>query len=359
MKTDSYFSHGDVTPDKVYKMSNTRPLIVCVNCLSKAERETVQEQMTFEALGDILQCLERVVDTSSSRNSERQATIMHRLASTQSSALDSEIQSEIKTCRNHEMLKKESCELLFLSKTNRNQVLVKTLLGFANFDSNFTLQLLTEKKLYALCSAYEAILSLKHSLVTTAPAVMRNLRLYKTTQKRDLLETIGAPSGGKHTTLTNVINEDLPTLLPPTNDFITCDDNLQVKRVCSSSKLKEKFKFTVKVVNSHVHFQNTSDKNSSVLKNKDNQPKNWLKKPAKVQIEDFEGKIVTYEREARKVRSNLVESWLSEELTDLKENRDPVARLSRLRRSRLSEHVLYPCPNCGGEGRLRLIIRNN
>ena len=257
------------------------------------------------------------------------------------------------------MLGKESCELLFLSKTNRNQVLVKTLLGFANFDSNFTLQLLTEKKLYALCSAYEAILSLKHSLVTTAPAVMRNLRLYKTTQKRDLLETIGAPSGGKHTTLTNVINEDLPTLLPPTNDFITCDDNLQVKRVCSSSKLREKFKFTVKVVNSHVHFQNTSDKNSSVLKNKDNQPKNWLKKPAKLQIEDFEGKIVTYEREARKVRSNLVESWLSEELTDLKENRDPVARLSRLRRSRLSEHVLYPCPNCGGEGRLRLIIRNN
>ena len=338
-------------------MSDTRALVVCDKCLGKAEVETTQEQTTFAALCDILQCLDSVLDSGSSRNAELLSVIMHRLAFTQTSVIDSEIELEIKSCKTHESLKKESCELQFLSKGNK--VLIKTLLGFSKFALNTELEQLSSKKLYALCTAYEAVLSLKHSKVTTVPAVMRNLRLYKATHNRDLLDTVGAPSGGKHTTLSLVMNADLPTLLPPTNDFISCDDNLQVKRVCSSSKLKEAFKHTVKVVNSHVHFQNTKDKLSSVLKDEANQPNKWLKKPEKFQIEDFEVKIVTYEREARKVRSNLVGGWLTEELSDVGENRDPVAKLIKLRRSRPSEHVVYPCPNCGGEGKLFLKMSAN
>jgi hypothetical protein len=278
---------------------------------------------------------------------------MHRLASTQSSLLDSEIQLELKSCKSHQILKNEGGELDFLSKPNRSEVLMNTFLGFANLNANTPLQMVTEKKLYALCTAYEAVLSLKHSSVTTAPAVMRNLRLYKTTHSRQLLETVGSPSGGKHTLLNSVINAELPTLLPPNNDFITCDDNLQVKRVTSSSKLKEEFKHMVKVVNSHVHFQGRDDKIGHVLKNKANQPKNWLKTPDKSEIEEFERKVSTYEKEARKVRTSLVGDWLTEELKDMTTNRDPVAKLTRLRRSRPGEHILYPCPNCGGEGTLK------
>ena len=102
--------------------------------------------------------------------------------------------------------------------------------------------------------------------------VLRNLRLYKATHSQKLLEVIGAPSGGQRTLLRSLINEELPPLMPPSNDFVSCDDNLQVKKVTSSSKLKEQFKHTVKVVNSNVYFQNTSDKLSHVLKNAQNQP---------------------------------------------------------------------------------------
>ena len=54
--------------------------------------------------------------------------------------------------------------------------------------------------------------------------------------------------------------------------------------------------------------------------------------------------------EGRKVRSVVVDGWMSDELRDLKQNRDPVAKLTRLRRSRTDDPNVYPCPNCGGEG---------
>ena len=142
-------------------MSKTRALIVCDNCLTKAEWETQSEIKTTAALSDILKFLDSVVDSTSSTNTELVSVIMHRLALSQSSALDKEIQLELKTCKNHETLMKESCELKFLSKTNKSEVLIKTLLGFAKLEADTSLQILTEKKLFALCTAYEAILSMK------------------------------------------------------------------------------------------------------------------------------------------------------------------------------------------------------
>ena len=334
-------------------MSSSFPLAVCHTCLVQAERDTSSEQTTFEALSDITKCLDSVSDISSYRNADLVAAILHRLAGTQTRNIDFEIKSEFGTPKTPKTLQKESSEILFLSKPNKNQAVIKTLLGFASLDSQTELNKLTPKKLYALCTAYEAILSLRNSLVTTAPAVMRNLRLYKTTHSRELLETIGAPSGGKSTTVGSVMNAELPKLLPPEKDFVTCDDNLQVKRVTSSSKLKEQFKHSVKVVNSHVHFQNETDKVSSVLKNEKNQPKNWLKQPDSECIEKFEEKVSSYEKDARKVRSNLVSGWLAEEVEDQNVSRDRVAKLSRLRSSRPGEYVLYPCP-CGAEGKVRM-----
>lgn len=337
---------------KVNKMSNTRILFVCRLCLTRAKEETQDEIRTFSILSGIHNSLQSLSDTASDRNNTLIAAIMHKLAQVQSNRLNNEIKAELKTPKTHELLRSECEEIVFLSKINRNSVLIQTLLGFGNIKSNTNLENMSEKKLYALCSAYEAVLSLKHSNVTTAPAVKRNLILYKATHSANLVESVGSPSGGRHSLLSQILNSDLPPLPTPHNDFISCDDNLQIKRVTSSSKLKENFKHTVKVVNSHVFFQNEKDTQSQVLKNESNQPKYWLKPPTKSEVDEFEAKILSYETEARKVRTCLVEGWLSEELADINANRDPASRLSWLRRTRPGEHVLYPCPSCGGEGRL-------
>ena len=319
--------------------------------METASRESESEVKTFQLLTDILASLDSDLNTTSPRNQELLSSIMHKLACSQSSVLYSEIQSEMSVRKNHEILREESSELVFLSKSSRNSVLVKTLLGFANLEMSSELQNLSQNRLYALCTAYEAILSMKHSLVTTAPAVMRNVMLYKITHSRQLLDMVGAPSGGKHSVLSSIIKSELPHLFPPANDFVSCDDNLQVKRVISSSKLKEGHKFTVKVVDSHVNFQNNSDKVTNVLRKEANKPVHWLKKPDKPDIDKFENKLPGYEIEGRKVRSVVVGGWMSEEVRDLRGNRDPVAKLTRLRRSRPEELNLYPCSNCGGEGR--------
>ena len=325
---------------------------MCRLCVARAREETQNEMRTFSILSDILSSLQSVSDTASDRNNALVAAIMHKLAQLQSNKLNHEIQTELKTPNTHEVIKNECEELVFLSKTNRNSVLIQTLLGFSNINLNTHLEKIPEKKLFALCTAYEAVLSMRHSNVTTAPAVMRNLRLYKATHSRNLVESVGSPSDGRHSVLSQLLNSELPPLPTPGNDFISCDDNLQIKRVTSSSKLKENYKHTVKVVNSHVFFQNEQDTHSKVLKNESNQPKHWLKPPTKLDVEEFESRISSYETEARKVRTSLVEGWLSEELADIGANRDPVSRLSWLRRTRPGEHVLYPCPGCGGEGRL-------
>ena len=222
-------------------------------------------------------------------------------------------------------------------------------MGFGKLGIDAGYDSLPIEKLYSLCTAYEAILSLKHSKVTTAPAVMRNLIIYKTTHNRQLLEAVGAPSGGRHSFLEGIMNASLPSLNPPINDFVNCDDNLQVKRVVSSSKLKENFKHTVKVVDSHVYLQNEDDKTGHVLKDRNNQPRNWLKPPTEADINLFEVRIEDYQMKARKVRFNLLDQWLAEETTCNQEF-DPIAKLIKLRRSMPDDHNIFPCLSCGGEG---------
>ena len=326
--------------------------------METASKESESEVKTFKLLTDILDILDSDLNTTSPRNQELLSSVMYKLSSSQSLVLDSEIQSEISVRKTHKILRAESSEIAFLSKTNKNNVLLKTLFGFAKLDMSTELQNMSPAKLYALCTAYEAILSMKHSLVTTAPAVMRNVMLYKITHSRQLLDMVGAPSGGKHSVLSSIIRSELPHLFPPANDFVSCDDNLQVKRVISSSKLKEGHKFTVKVVDSHVNFQNNSDKLTSVLKKEENKPVHWLKKPDQSDIDEFENKLPGYEMEGRKVRSVVVGGWMLDEIRNIKENKDPVAKLTRLRRSRPEEQNVYPCSNCGGEGKISVKINS-
>ena len=146
------------------------------------------------------------------------------------------------------------------------------------------------------------------------------------------------------------MNSDLPKLRPPVNDFVNCDDNLQVKRVVSSSKLKEGFKHTVKVVDSHISLQNIEDQTGHVLSDLSNRPNNWMRKPTASDVDVLEKKITEYELEGRKVRSILLNKWLKSEMKDINLCRDPVGKLIRLRRSMPDNHYIFPCVECGGEG---------
>ena len=328
--------------------------MICDECLDRAKGDSTSqfESKTHKLLKHFLHSLNSdEVDTTSDRNSELVSLIMHRLATLQSSVIDSEIQAEIRSPKTHETLKGNCCENKFLRHENRSVALLRTLMGFGKLGIDAGYDSLPIEKLYSLCTAYEAILSLKHSKVTTAPAVMRNLIIYKTTHNRQLLEAVGAPSGGRHSFLEGIMNASLPSLNPPINDFVNCDDNLQVKRVISSSKLKEGFKHTVKVVDSHICLQNKDDVHNSVLKNEANQPKNWLRDPTVSDVEVFELKIEEYQIEARRVRSTLLNRWLEDESKDLQMGVDPVTKLTRLRRSRPDDLHIFPCVKCGGEGR--------
>ena len=136
---------------------------MCRLCLARAREETQSEMKTFSTLSDILSSLQSVSDTDSDRNNTLLAAIMHKLAQLQNKRLSYEVNTELKTAKTHEVIKNECEEAVFLSKMNRNSVLIQTLLGFGNIDLDTNLEKMSEKKLYALCTAYEAVLSLKHS----------------------------------------------------------------------------------------------------------------------------------------------------------------------------------------------------
>ena len=257
-------------------------MLLCEDCLERAknDKQFLCERETFSKFSEFLGYLvSDTLDLSSLRNVELLSFIMHRLAILQSHAIDEEIHNEMLNSKTHLTLRQNSQDVEFLLKSERNIPLIRTLLGFSKMEYDTDISSLSRKKAYALCTAYEAILGARHSNVTTSPAVMRNMVLLKKTHNRQSVQFIGAPTGGMPTMLNSILNSPLPLLCPPDNDFVSCDDNLQVKRVVSSSKLKEGFKHSVKVVNSHIYLQNEGDQLGHILKNEDNKPMNWLRKP--------------------------------------------------------------------------------
>ena len=64
-----------------------------------------------------------------------------------------------------------------------------------------------------------------------------------------------------------------------------------MKRVVSSSKLREGFKHSVKVVNSHIFLQNANDQTGQILKDENNKPSCWLRSPTASDVDDFSKKI--------------------------------------------------------------------
>ena len=100
-------------------------------------------------------------------------------------------------------------------------------------------------------------------------------------------------------------------------------------------------------MNNHAYFQSETDKSSEVLKNPENQPRNWMHKPLKEEVEKFEKIMVDFEKSAKKVRNDLLSTWIREEKNCWG---DPVQRLNTLRTSSEEEDV-WPCYNCSQLGK--------
>ena len=78
------------------------------------------------------------------------------------------------------------------------------------------------------------------------------------------------------------------------------------------------------------------------MKNENNRPANWLKKPTSDHIDTFVVKSQEYAEQAKLVRESLMKSWIRE-LSD--EKICVVNRLNMLRNSREEKNV-WPCPKC-------------
>ena len=84
---------------------------------------------------------------------------------------------------------------------------------------------LSSAKVKSLCIAYESLLGITNTNLTTAPSIARNLKLLKATHSRVLLAETGYPTGGSYSLIQNLSISPLPELVPPsTGDFVSADD---------------------------------------------------------------------------------------------------------------------------------------
>ena len=321
------------------KSPRHRDIPICSTCLNSAV--SGDHWQVTECLDKMLVLSEALYDRDvvSEENIVKINKIMDNIIRTQNKYLKKECLDLIKEQKSHENIKTSST-FKFITSGERNSVLLNALLSFVKM-SSINLELAPVKKLSRLCLVYETVLSTRNLNVVTLPSLSNNLRLLKLTHNKALVNSVGYPSGGKYHTIQRLANKDLPRLMPPSGDFISTDDNMQIKRVVASRDLRENFKFNVKVVNNHAFFQTENDKHNKILQNPYLKPKNWLHDPTAEEVDMFEAVINSYQAEAKKVRMDLLSLWIEEE-----ENSwgDLVHRLNFLRTSKAGN--IWPCQLC-------------
>lgn len=206
-----------------------RIVAVCETCIDNAQKDTdpvyklVREVLSqLDSLGDcdtdLVNLLEKV--------SVRISIILHK-------NFAKECLAESKSVKTHQIIKNESDCLDFLCHNNRSKTIINTMLGLSGqkiISDKCELRNLTNKKLKNLCLAYESLMGLTNSKLTTAPSVFRNIRLLKATHSRDLITVCGFPTGGSYKLQQDLATNPLPELNPPSSgDFASADDNIQVK----------------------------------------------------------------------------------------------------------------------------------
>ena len=222
-----FFSSGALDPDTVRRSSLTRNVIVCEVCIQNAHKSNPD----FKLLSEVYSKLDNLQDCDSDllellfKVFVKISVILHK-----GFAEDAVLES--KSVKTHKKIKIESDNIDFLCNDNRCFPVINTLLGLSGHkllsDKN-ELRKLPEKKIFNLSLAYESLMGLTNSNVITAPSLMRNLKLLKSTHSRNLISVCGFPTGGAYKLLQKLATGSLPELDPPKiGDFVSADDNLQV-----------------------------------------------------------------------------------------------------------------------------------
>ena len=235
------FRNEVLTQETVRRFGRSRNLWVCDNCYEKGR--------DAPGIGSVLEKVSKLAETLVNKdikqveNVKTLGKIMKILAATQSESLNKECKDIVAHKPTHVSIKCESDPVDFLKSKKRNLVLMETLEGFGNSVLNSS----GSKRLESLSVAYETILHARNLNVITLPSLAKNVRLLKCTHDKNLIKLVGYPGGGSYRTVHSLIQTELPELFPPSNDFISVDDNCQVKRVVASRNLHENYKHSVKV----------------------------------------------------------------------------------------------------------------
>ena len=222
------FSHGDFNQVNLKKNPPSRNVPICKGCLENARKESYP---AYTVLTQLLTILDSAVELDT-ESCDLMEQIFVKIAAILSKRFVRECTVESKSVITHQLLKSQSKNLDFLSHHGRDKAFINALLAMAGQNvmrGNNELEQMSKVKLESLCHAYESLMGLANSNLTTAPAVSRNLQLLKATHSKDLLRRCGFPTGGSYPVLQRLAVGDLPELNPPViGDFVSADDNIQV-----------------------------------------------------------------------------------------------------------------------------------
>ena len=214
--------------NKIKRHPGIRIVTVCELCIQLAKS---LEDPLHKNLTETLTMLNSVTIVESVTVSLLESMLL-KIAAILRQSFSKECWIESRSVKTLETIKKESSCIEFLCHKNRNNVIINTLLSLAgqdNISEVIELRKLPQKKIRNLCLAYESLMGLSNSNLTTAPSVLQNIRLLKATHSRDVVRVCGYPTGGSYTMLQTLATSPLPVLSPPQcGDFASADDNLQV-----------------------------------------------------------------------------------------------------------------------------------
>ena len=228
---DILVRHGDFSDGHIKRLEVDRKVTVCMNCIDGARNgDPLKITSCLDEILKLSKMLEHksVIEGS---NCLKICVILNNLINTQGAQLSDECRTHIKSSKTHNEVKLEGSPSHFIKSSSRNKVLVQALQSFSNL-SDIELDSVPPKKLERLSLCYETVLNTRNMNVVTLPSLCKNMKLWKTTHHKGVLNEVGYPSGGKYKTVQNVAKQALPELNPPKGDFVSTDDNLQVYFYC-------------------------------------------------------------------------------------------------------------------------------
>ena len=225
---ETLIQHGDLDQDQVKKLGKSRNLLVCSECLVTARRDEDGVYKHLLALSEGL----NTVDYCDGELLKLVDTVFVKLAKIVSHRFQDDTSMEHFSVKSLNDIKMKSQPLDFLMHKQRCTVVIACLAALSGVDMTIKMaeiQTLSRLKVNNLCLAYESLMGLANSNLTTAPSIARNLKLLKTVHSKVLLTEIGYPTGGSYTLLQNLSTALLPELkAPQAGDFVSADDNIQV-----------------------------------------------------------------------------------------------------------------------------------